>query len=157
MYLGPVPEDKLPKDAAPGRLLTGALALCEEGWRQRRGARQGAPVLHVSLCQFRQPAGSHRDHRTGIVWAATALSYCAKYRLSCLHARSHVVLLYSVPPKADADSKDGASSKADDEEKPKPPKQRLQEAVRDSKVCDVKLAPSTLPIYLRGCFHDARR
>ena len=31
MYLGPVPEDKLPKDAAPGRLLTGALALAKKG------------------------------------------------------------------------------------------------------------------------------
>ena len=30
MYLGPVPEDKLPKDAAPGRLLTGALALAKK-------------------------------------------------------------------------------------------------------------------------------
>ena len=30
MYLGPVPEDKLPKDAAPGRLLTGAQALAKK-------------------------------------------------------------------------------------------------------------------------------
>ena len=30
MYLGPVPEDKLPKDATPGRLLTGALALAKK-------------------------------------------------------------------------------------------------------------------------------
>ena len=52
---------------------------------------------------------------------------------------SLVALLCSVPPKADADSKEGSNSKADDEEKPKPPKERLQEAVRDSKVSCLKL------------------
>ena len=40
----------------------------------------------------------------------------------------------SVPPKAEGESKDASASKADDEEKPKPPQERLQEAVRDSKV-----------------------
>ncbi|CAK0779170.1 hypothetical protein CVIRNUC_004710 [Coccomyxa viridis] len=85
MYLGPVPEDKLPKDAAPGRLLTGALALAKKG------------------------------NSSG-------------------EAPGRVPLRYIVPPKADADSKEGSNSKADDEEKPKPPKERLQEAVRDSKV-----------------------
>ena len=42
--------------------------------------------------------------------------------------------LCSVPPKADADSKDASASKADDDEKPKPASERVQEAVRDSKV-----------------------
>ncbi len=30
MYLGPVPEDKLPKDATPGRTLTGSLAMAKK-------------------------------------------------------------------------------------------------------------------------------
>ena len=38
MYLGPVPEDKLPKDATPGRMLTGTLALAK-----RAGGNGEAP------------------------------------------------------------------------------------------------------------------
>lgn len=31
LFIGPVPEDKLPKDAAPGRILAGSLALSKKG------------------------------------------------------------------------------------------------------------------------------
>ena len=93
------------------------------------------PVLAVS----RLLQGSLRTKEA--VWAALSLSCDATHRGGLLQAHSLVALLCSVPPKADADSKDGSNSKADDEEKPKPPNERLQEAVRDSKVSGLKLAP----------------
>ena len=40
IFVGPVPDDKLPKDATPGRLLTGAVALARPN---NNGARSGAP------------------------------------------------------------------------------------------------------------------
>lgn len=47
----------------------------------------------------------------------------------------------SVPPKADAESKDTTGGKADEEEKPKPASERLQDAVRDSKVMATMACP----------------
>ena len=45
LFLGPVPEDKLPKDGAPGRLLTGALTLAKLSGAAGNGDAPGAPQL----------------------------------------------------------------------------------------------------------------
>lgn len=43
--MGPAPEEKLPKDATPGRLLTGSLTLAKLSGAAGNGDAPGAPVI----------------------------------------------------------------------------------------------------------------
>ena len=43
--MGPAPEDKLPKDATPGRLLTGSLTLAKISGAAGNGDAPGAPTI----------------------------------------------------------------------------------------------------------------
>lgn len=53
MYVGPVPEDKLPKDATPGRMLTGTLVLAKKAGGN--GEAPGRVPLRY-MCALPQPA-----------------------------------------------------------------------------------------------------
>ena len=45
LFVGPAPEDKLPKDATPGRLLTGILVLAKLSGAAGSGDAPGAPTF----------------------------------------------------------------------------------------------------------------
>lgn len=49
-FVGPAPEDKLPKDATPGRLLTGSLTLAKLSGAAGNGDAPGAPTITYVVC-----------------------------------------------------------------------------------------------------------
>ena len=54
MFVGPVPEDKLPKDAAPGRVMTGKLVVAKLPKAAGSGDAPGA-VPFTYTCSPPQP------------------------------------------------------------------------------------------------------
>ena len=158
--MGPVPEDKLPKDATPGRMLTGTLALAKKAGGN--GEAPGRVPLRYMCALLHSARGGALMQQCPLqpLPCAEAVMSCqcigdflARLGLVCdLIWRTLSFMMCccdpcSVPPKVDADSKDASKevSKADDEEKS--PATRLQEAVRDSKVTQL------LPLPLRHCSH----
>jgi hypothetical protein len=143
IFLGPVPEDKLPKDATPGRILVGSLSLSkkESGSGDAPGkvslSYRCLPVSLPEIAQRLLPLTQSHAFACQFAQVPSPFGHALAFPM-----RTHdqpTVLQCSVPPKKENGAgKDAAdkSSKAEekDKEKPKTSEERLREAVRDAQV-----------------------
>lgn len=156
LFVGPVPTDKLPKDATAGRSLAGTLQL---GLQQ--GSKQHAPgsfplTYRSGLAPCRLPCFLHLpsaalhakslcdSHSSSVLSHAPLKNQVPAHRAWC-SAWSVSTLCCSVAPKAKSDD-----VKATDEDAGQPSQEeKLREAVRDAEVKFLqvgKFPPVSLPV-----------
>jgi hypothetical protein len=81
IYVGPVPEDKLPKDATPGRILTGTLALAKKA--DGNGEAPGKVPLRY-MCALLLTCERQRSHAATL---SSASVLCSGHDVMPVHWR----------------------------------------------------------------------